>query len=398
MKSNKFIMMGVLAVLLTFGLVMAGCGLIGNDDDDDDGGFDRDLVAKWHSTQAAADSGSGVVFEITAEGIFTGASFTAGEIKATTSGGRISATATVNGTTVDYGAADYVVNGTRLTFSNMSSGQPNIFTQLNNIVNSSLPGLTGSFYKKAGSNDLGGKSDEYELIWIARNYVTYAQFIGSFPGVTLTPAGSNAGYLTGNAAYNAFVSFSSSDYQFNDSGTEEDSFENLLNFKQNGIGLPSALRSALSTQKANVPIIGVFQSSDGQGGYGVIAFYVTTLSDQVSEETETLLPDGWVKVQVPLPGDEARDGVAITVGFNPIRISGSDGSNVLYKSGSPSSLSLSAEGGTNVGWYVDGGSKISSDTLTISAYDYDVRVHSVTFVGYRNGAPYSQVIPFTVLD
>jgi hypothetical protein len=90
----------------------------------------------------------------------------------------------------------------------------------------------------------------------------------------------------------------------------------------------------------------------------------------------------------------------ITVGFNlgDITITGSIGANVIHQSGSES-LAFSATGYDNVIWYVDGSpTGISGNTLTIDAVSYDVQIHSVTFTGYKNGTPYSQVIPFTVSD
>jgi hypothetical protein len=90
------------------------------------------------------------------------------------------------------------------------------------------------------------------------------------------------------------------------------------------------------------------------------------------------------------------------VGFNlgAITITGSDGTNLIRQAtGSPSSLELSAAGYDNVVWYVDGDTSapISGDTLTINALAYTTKLHSVTFTGYKNGAPYAQAIPFTVL-
>jgi hypothetical protein len=100
-----------------------------------------------------------------------------------------------------------------------------------------------------------------------------------------------------------------------------------------------------------------------------------------------------------------RGDLAISVGFNRgIEITGSDGRNVIRKTASatnPSSITLSAAGYTDVAWYVDGGTTpvASGDTpLVINASDYSVQLHSVTFTGKKDGTPYSQVIPFTVLN
>jgi hypothetical protein len=93
--------------------------------------------------------------------------------------------------------------------------------------------------------------------------------------------------------------------------------------------------------------------------------------------------------------------LSITIGFNlgAIAITGSDGTNLIRQTGGPSSLELSAEGYTNVVWYVDGDTPgISGGTLTINAANYTTKFHSVTFTGYKNGTPYAQTIPFTVLN
>jgi endo-1,4-beta-xylanase len=95
--------------------------------------------------------------------------------------------------------------------------------------------------------------------------------------------------------------------------------------------------------------------------------------------------------------------LAISVGFNRgIEITGSNGVNVIRKFAS-GSLILSVEsaaGYTDVAWYMDGGATAvaSGDTLAINAADYAVQIHSVTCMGKKDGAPYSKVIPFTVLD
>jgi hypothetical protein len=112
--------------------------------------LDSALVAKWHSTQAAADSGASVVFEITSGGSMTGEAFNT-DVKVTTSAGKISATVTVSGQTVSGGSADYVVEGTTLTLSNPSTGS--LFTPLITAINAGKgAGGDGKYHKKAGNN------------------------------------------------------------------------------------------------------------------------------------------------------------------------------------------------------------------------------------------------------
>jgi hypothetical protein len=112
------------AVLLALSLVLAGCDTGGGEGSGSGGGgFDSALVATWHSTQAAAGSGSSAVFEFKAGGILTmsgqadGSGFTV-----TTSGGRVSATVTTRGQTVDGGSIAYAVSGTTLKFSDPVNG------------------------------------------------------------------------------------------------------------------------------------------------------------------------------------------------------------------------------------------------------------------------------------
>jgi hypothetical protein len=121
--AKKSFFVGILCIILVSGLLIAGCDNPAGSEGD---GIDSALVARWHSTQGAADSGSSVVFEITADGRITGAAFTGGDWAVTTSGGRISASYTANGVTIG-GSADYFVDGTALTFSNPGTDPGNVF-------------------------------------------------------------------------------------------------------------------------------------------------------------------------------------------------------------------------------------------------------------------------------
>ncbi|MDR1786967.1 MAG: Ig-like domain-containing protein [Treponema sp.] len=75
-----------------------------------------------------------------------------------------------------------------------------------------------------------------------------------------------------------------------------------------------------------------------------------------------------------------------------------DGTAITLDKSENGSVTLSAEGFTSVKWYVDGAVTSSTNTLTISAANYGVYTHSITFVGEQDGVPYSQVIPFTVVE
>jgi hypothetical protein len=98
--------------------------------------------------------------------------------------------------------------------------------------------------------------------------------------------------------------------------------------------------------------------------------------------------------------------LGISIGFNlgAITITGSDGINTISRgadTSKPTSLTLSvssAAGYTGVQWYVDGvlESGATGDNITLTAAAYDIRNHSVTFTGIKDGILYSQLIPFTV--
>jgi hypothetical protein len=105
-------------------------------------------------------------------------------------------------------------------------------------------------------------------------------------------------------------------------------------------------------------------------------------------------------VTVPTPGDL---GISIGFNFGAISITGSDGVNVISKGADgskPISLILSAAGYTGVQWYVDGVLKTGAtgNSITLAAAAYDIRNHSVTFTGVKGIIPYSQLIPFKVVQ
>jgi uncharacterized repeat protein (TIGR02543 family) len=93
--------------------------------------------------------------------------------------------------------------------------------------------------------------------------------------------------------------------------------------------------------------------------------------------------------------------LSINISFNygDITITGNDGANIIYKTGStPNSVQLSADGYTEVKWYVDGNDDPvgTEDTITLAASDYSAKLHHISFMGKKDGRLYSQVIPFTV--
>jgi hypothetical protein len=149
-------------------------------------------------------------------------------------------------------------------------------------------GLVVSGCDTGGGSGGGGDDDttEYTLTWGAWDGATYSDVSSSFSvaGYSLTAAGTNAGYLTSDkavGAYNILANGGSGIPRFDDSGTISGSFETLLDYSTQGIGLPAGLKSSLRGQKANAPLAGVFQyyldggSNGGAPLPGVSVFYVT---------------------------------------------------------------------------------------------------------------------------
>ena len=100
---------------------------------------------------------------------------------------------------------------------------------------------------------------------------------------------------------------------------------------------------------------------------------------------------------------EPVESITIIIGFaEGITVSGAGEAITLSKSGAggkPKTLNLSAEGFTTPAWYVDGngtGTKAASITLDASALE--VRNHSVSFTGLKDGVLYAKEIPFRVVD
>jgi hypothetical protein len=130
---------------------------------------------------------------------------------------------------------------------------------------------------------------------------------------------------------------------------------------------------------------------------------VTVLAPGTANITVTTVDGSHTAVTaltVPAPGT-----LAISIGFNfgAITITGSDGSNIISRgadASKPASLTLSAAGYTGVQWYVDGVLKngAADSSITITAAACDIRNHSATFTGVKDGVPYSQLIPFRVVQ
>jgi len=253
---KKFTSVSVFLVcLLALGLAFTACDN-GGDTKKDPDGVDSAIVGKWYDTQAHADADgtTGLMFEIKSDGTFSGGNYPYNNNSYGTKCTTASSTITTFKDDTDWATAKYSISGTALT---LTAGEH------------AWNGITPvTYYKKSSVVD---NNDTYVLewgIWTGQNYSYIAsQFQGA--GYPLTSAGNNAGYLTGNAAAKA-ISIIKNGYSFNDSGDKTGEFDELLNYTKNGIGVPSALKTAMNANKDKLPIGGVFYAS----GAGVLVFYI----------------------------------------------------------------------------------------------------------------------------
>jgi hypothetical protein len=235
--------------MLVFGLVLASCG--------DDGGSDPTHKLEY-------DLSGGGVLTIEGDGESSepknGDSFTL-----VVNGGTITGTIVVDeGGTINFKKGDTTV----FPPATITGGGDNPSIDIG----------AGDITFDNGST--GTQSDETverrlycDLYWGFMGDARYSQVKAgaAAEGISFTEPSYNSGYLTGanaTAVYNKTTS-DYSEYFIDNGELSNQLFEDLLNFNENGIGLPSALQTALRTEKANLPIVAAFEA---QGG--VVMFYV----------------------------------------------------------------------------------------------------------------------------
>jgi hypothetical protein len=176
----------------------------------------------------------------------------------------------------------------------------------------------------------------------------------------------------------------------------------------------AAITPVVTLASSTYPTVNSPSVSSGNPGSGSVSYsYSATETGEYSATVPSTAGTYWVKATVAettnyLGGTSAAVSFAvsyptgsrtITIGFNygAISITGNDGSNVISRTASPMSLSFTAVGYDSGTWYIDGTATTTGNNITINAANYDVRNHSVTFVGVKDGNYYStQPIPFTV--
>jgi hypothetical protein len=121
-------------------------------------------------------------------------------------------------------------------------------------------------------NEAIAPDDDYILVWgafyesmpVVHSVITAHQWT-----VTWTD-GQEKGYATGATATAIYIYCLNEIDNFVSGGAASDTYANLLEYEHDDIGLPSALKTALSAKESDVPIAGIFLNPHGE----VTVFYV----------------------------------------------------------------------------------------------------------------------------
>jgi hypothetical protein len=248
MKEKTWFFKGIPVLMLVFGLVLAGCG-------DDPSGPDPTheilyrvpngiLTIKGDGESSVPKDGDSFTLK-TSDGKEVNGTIQVAEGAITFN--KDGTTNVIPPATIQSGGESIAIGAGEITFDDASTGQ-----------------------QEAGT----GSPPTYDLYWGFIDGETYSDATAQAAnqGVSLIAAGSNAGYVTGA---DAVAGFSKMDNNYFDNyGTLNDTFENLLNFNRDGIGLPPALKTAMTGQKANLPIAAVFEVNDPDTLQGVVVFFI----------------------------------------------------------------------------------------------------------------------------
>jgi hypothetical protein len=121
-----------------------------------------------------------------------------------------------------------------------------------------------------GCDNGSTNKDEYHLKWGA-TYTTYWVITSTIisQNWTVTAQGSNYALATGITATSVY-NYCMNNVSWIDGGDFDGSFEECINFSQDGVSAPFGLKSAGNNNKGNIPLAGVFD-----GGSSAVLFYIT---------------------------------------------------------------------------------------------------------------------------
>jgi hypothetical protein len=269
MKNTKCFMAGMLAILLAFGLVLAGCST----DPEEPTPAEKNLAALI----AAGD------FTIPVSSTDLGVKITTDKVTLTVGEVVKSYSYTISDTAIILKGAAAQGRDATIGYKINDNKTLTITGGLDQIADFSLasgPATSGVIEKltppttptPTPTTPTTPTTTNYTLQWGYLVGVSYSDIRSSSLGDLLTPAGSNAGYITGSNATAVYEQAASG--VFDGTGTEEGSFSTVLDFSQQGIGLPSDLKAALRAREENVPLAAFF-SVEYQGTDIAVLFYIT---------------------------------------------------------------------------------------------------------------------------
>jgi hypothetical protein len=113
---------------------------------------------------------------------------------------------------------------------------------------------------------------EYHLKWGVTS-TSYSEVQSTITSQGWTVAGSGADWAVGAGSTAISVyNWCMGNVAFVDGGDFDGSFEECINFSRDGVSAPSGLKTAVNANKANVPLVGIF---DGGYSVGAVLFYLT---------------------------------------------------------------------------------------------------------------------------
>jgi hypothetical protein len=123
-----------------------------------------------------------------------------------------------------------------------------------------------------GTGGGGSDTDEYQLEWstFSGSFFSFSDILALIAMEGLNVQGDSQTYALATGATAREIYSRGKGFWWDDLGTETGSFENLVNYTNSGIGAPSGLKSLMRSNKANVPLLGIFDI-----GPKAVIFYIT---------------------------------------------------------------------------------------------------------------------------
>jgi hypothetical protein len=274
MKKNV-LLAGMCGIVLAFGILAVGCEQ-SDDDDDGAGKITFTGIASQYNGQYATFRSSGNTPPTGGDYLIGGASYSS-LTGVQINGGSVTIPVylLVDGEDLESKAVPYTgsKSGIKIYLYIKASssftvedlyGDEQYMKDSVNFTNGSATVNVGDGGGNGGGGGGGNGGGDYTLnwaVWVGASYNNFSSIFES-KDAPLTPAGSNAGYVTG-VSISQILAASPSEPTMMNEAPQTGSFEALLNTQNEGIGVPSALKTAMTAQQSKAPLVGVFQFEMG---------------------------------------------------------------------------------------------------------------------------------------